>query len=68
MRLLEAPVVEYDEDTYIARYPLIQGAFAQGDTPEEALGELIDVIKVILDYKRDIGEPFDEDMLVETRN
>lgn len=38
MRLLEIPaVISFEEDTYIAKCPLIQGAFAEGETPEEAI-------------------------------
>ena len=49
---LSLPVVIYfDEDTYIAKCPLIQGAFAEGDTPEEALKELMDVIRMIFEYR-----------------
>ena len=36
---------------YIARCPLIQGAFAEGETPEEALKELSEVIKMIFTYR-----------------
>ncbi|MBF0609313.1 MAG: type II toxin-antitoxin system HicB family antitoxin [Candidatus Magnetobacterium sp. LHC-1] len=68
MKILEAPIiVEYDQDTYIARCPFIQGAFADGDTPEEALKELIDVIKLIMEYRAEIGQSLDvTDMTVET--
>jgi predicted RNase H-like HicB family nuclease len=55
--LLNLPVIiYYDEDTYIAKCPIIQGAFAEGDTPEEALKELMDVIKMIIAYKKERNE------------
>lgn len=57
MRALELPVViSFEEDTYIARCPLIQGAFAEGDTPQEAAKELTEVIEMILEYKKERGE------------
>jgi predicted RNase H-like HicB family nuclease len=67
MRLLEIPVViSFEEDTYIARCPLIQGAFAEGETPEETIKELIDVIKMILQYRKERGEKLMDDLIIET--
>ncbi len=57
MKALELPVViSFEEDTYIARCPLIQGAFAEGDTPQEAAKELTEVIELILEYKKERGD------------
>ena len=57
MKLVNLPiVVSFDEDTFIARCPLVQGAFAEGDTPEEAISELFDVLRLILQYRREREE------------
>ncbi|MGH7889320.1 MAG: type II toxin-antitoxin system HicB family antitoxin [Thermodesulfobacteriota bacterium] len=67
MRLLEMPVIVFfEEDTYIAKCPLIEGAFAEGETPEDAIKELIDVVKMILDYKKERGEKLVDDLVMET--
>jgi hypothetical protein len=51
--LFNLPVeIEFVDDVYIAKCNIIQGAFASWDTPEEALKELIDVIKMIQDFKK----------------
>jgi predicted RNase H-like HicB family nuclease len=44
-------VVEANGDGYLARCPGIQGAFAEGDTIEEAIFNCIDVIKMIIAYR-----------------
>ncbi|MCS6989962.1 MAG: hypothetical protein NZM06_10650 [Chloroherpetonaceae bacterium] len=57
MKALELPIViSFEEDVYIARCPLIQGAFAEGDTPQEAAKELSEVIELILQYKKERGD------------
>lgn len=67
MKLLEIPViVEFDEDVYIAKCPVIQGAFAEGESPEDAIRELIEVVKTILEYRKERGETLFEDMIVDT--
>jgi predicted RNase H-like HicB family nuclease len=55
-------VVELNNGGYLARCPSIQGAFAEGDTIEEALFNCVDVIKMILAYRAERGESprFDE--------
>ncbi len=54
MKLLEVPIlITYDQDTYIAKCPLIQGAFAEGNSPEESLKELITVIRIIIKYHKE---------------
>ncbi len=50
-------VVEPNDDGYMARCPSIQGAFAEGDTIEESLFNCVDVIKMILAYRAERGEP-----------
>jgi len=49
-------VVSFDEDVYIAKCPTIQGAFAQGETPEDAVKELINVIQMIKEYRKERGD------------
>ena len=49
-------VVEPNDDGYLAHCPSIQGAFADGDTIEEALFNCVDVIKMILAYRAERGE------------
>ncbi len=44
-------VVETNDDGYLVRCPDIQGAFAEGDTVEEAIFNCVDVIKMIADYQ-----------------
>ncbi|RLE37857.1 hypothetical protein DRJ12_02280 [Candidatus Acetothermia bacterium] len=36
---------------------MIQGAFAEGDTVEEAIFNCLDVVKMILEYRDERGEP-----------
>ncbi len=42
-------VVEKDEDGYYAYVPAIQGCYAQGDTYEEALAAVREVLLLILE-------------------
>ncbi len=49
-------VVESDDDGYLARCPGIQGAFAEGDTIEEAIFNCVDVVKMIAAYRAERGE------------
>jgi len=49
-------VIEANDDGYLARCPGIQGAFAEGDTIEEAIFNCIDVIKMIIAYRAERGE------------
>jgi len=49
-------VLEPNEDGYLAHCPGLQGAFAEGDTMEEAMFNCIDVIKMILAYRAERGE------------
>ncbi len=44
-------VLEANDDGYLASAPGIQGAFAEGDTIEEALFNCIDVVKLIAAYR-----------------
>ncbi len=53
-KIAHLPVtIELNEDGFLASCPLIQGAFAEGDTIEEALFNCLDVVKMILAYHGD---------------
>ena len=41
-----------NEDGYLAKCGDVQGAFAEGDTPYEALYNLWDVLEMISQYKK----------------
>jgi predicted RNase H-like HicB family nuclease len=49
-------VVESNDDGYLAMIPGIQGAFAEGDTPQEAIFNCIDVLSMIIEYKKEQNE------------
>ncbi len=49
-------VLEANDDSYLASVPGLQGAFAEGDTVEEAIFNCIDVVKVIAAYRTKRGE------------
>jgi predicted RNase H-like HicB family nuclease len=49
-------VVETNEDGYLAECPGIQGAFAQGDSIEEAIFNCVDIVKLIAAYRTERGE------------
>ena len=46
-------VINANDDGYMAQCPGIQGAFAEGDTVEEAVFNCIDVLKMIADYRKE---------------
>ena len=50
-------VLEKNGDGFLAMAPGIQGAFAEGDTVEEAIFNCIDAVKIIIDYRKERGEP-----------
>jgi predicted RNase H-like HicB family nuclease len=57
-KIAHLPVtLERNDDGYLASCPLIQGAFAEGDTIEEAIFNCLDVVKMILEYRDERGEP-----------
>ena len=57
--------IERNDDGYLASCPLVQGAFAEGDTIEEAVFNCLDVIKMIFTYRRERGEPVLQPELLE---
>ena len=63
-------VIESNDDGYLARCPGIQGAFAEGDTIEEAIFNCVDVVKMITAYRAERNETLgvnEADMLPETQ-
>ena len=54
--LLASIKIEKNEDGYLATLPGIQGAFAEGDTVEEALFNCADVVKLIFQFRKERGE------------
>ncbi len=63
-------VVAPNEDGYLASVPGLQGAFAEGDTVEEAIFNCIDIAKLIIAYRKERGEPLgysEVDITPETR-
>jgi len=49
-------VLELNDDGYLAYVPDLQGAFAEGDTVEEAIFNCIDVVKLIAAYRAEHGK------------
>jgi predicted RNase H-like HicB family nuclease len=49
-------LIEPNDDGFLARCPNIAGAFAEGDTIEEAIFNCADVIKMIAAYRAERGE------------
>ena len=47
-------VVEANGDGYLASVPGLQGAFAEGDTVEEAIFNCVDVVKMIAAYRAEM--------------
>ena len=44
-------VIEMNDDGYLASVPGLQGAFAEGDSIEEAVFNCVDVVKMIAAYR-----------------
>jgi len=50
--------IEQDEDgIYIATCPALQGCYSQGDTVDEAIGNIKDAIRLHIEARKAIGEP-----------
>ena len=49
-------VLEPNDDGYLATVPGVQGAFAEGDTVEEAIFSCVDVVKMIAAYRLESGQ------------
>ena len=52
-------VIEGNEDGYLARISNIQGAFAEGDTPQEAIFNCLDVLSMIIEYRKHMIQPLE---------
>jgi len=61
-------VIEKNDDGYLARIPRIQGAFAEGDTPQEAIFNCLDILEMIIDYKKEQNQPLNLETIEFTRN
>lgn len=44
-------IVEPTNDGYLVSVPGMQGAFAEGDTGEEAVFNCVDIVKMIIAYR-----------------
>lgn len=54
-------IIEQDEEgVYIASVPSIQGCYTQGDTYEEALKNIEEVIHLCLESRKAHGVPIDD--------
>jgi len=49
-------VIERDKDGYFAFCPELQGCYSQGDTYEEALGNIRDAVQLHLEDRLESGE------------
>jgi|GEM_PF-3347375 len=54
--MLLSLMVEKNDDGYLASIPGMQGAFAEGETMEEAVFNCVDVAKLIAAYRQERGE------------
>lgn len=54
--LLLSVELEKSDGGYLARIPGIQGAFAEGDSIEEAIFNCVDVTKMIFQYRKERNE------------
>lgn len=52
-------VIEYDpeEDVYLADCPVLPGCYSDGKTREEALANIRDAIKLMVESRRAVGDP-----------
>ena len=60
--------IKKNDDGFLARIPGIQGAFAEGDTVEEAVFNCIDVVKMIFEYRKERNEKLGFNKIKFTRN
>ena len=52
-------VIEYDaeEDVYLADWPLLPGCYTHGRTFEEALENIRDAIRLVIESRLAVGDP-----------
>ncbi|OIO24045.1 MAG: hypothetical protein COZ80_13180 [Ignavibacteria bacterium CG_4_8_14_3_um_filter_37_9] len=60
--------LERNDDGYLASIPGIQGAFAEGDTVEEAIFNCVDVVKMIMQFRKERNEILGFNEFVFTKN
>ncbi len=57
-------VVEEDEDgAFLAICPALQGCYAEGETPEEAMLHIEDAIRLHIADRRERGEPLYKEVM-----
>ena len=56
-------IINTNDGGYLAQCPGIQGAFAEGDTVEEAIFNCIDVVKMIAEYRKERQEAFSVNLM-----
>jgi len=57
-------IVQRDEDgNYLAICPALQGCYAEGETPEEAMDYLKDAIQLHIEDRQARNEPIYEELL-----
>jgi len=49
--------VERNDDGFLARCPMVEGGFAEGDTVGDAIFNCVDVVRMIFEYRKERGEP-----------
>jgi predicted RNase H-like HicB family nuclease len=59
-------VIEYDseEDVYLADCPMLPGCYTDGKTYEEALANIQDAIKLVVESRLSVGDPVPQPELV----
>ena len=57
-------VIEKDADGYYAYCPQFQGCYAQGDTYEEVIGAIEDVVKLHIKDRRETDEKWAEPAMI----
>ncbi len=48
---------------YVAEVPALQGCMAWGKTPAETLQELMDVARMLIELRRENGEPLPQELI-----
>lgn len=56
-RFMLPVVVEKDKDGYFASCPVLQGCYTQGNSYEEAIGNIEDAIRLHIEDRLASGEP-----------
>jgi len=48
---------DWEEDAYLADCPVLPGCYTDGKTREEALANIRDAIKLMVESRRAVGDP-----------